>query len=140
MILSGRDGSVKYDAAGTTPVEIASLSQFKLSWKTPKTKVTCFGDQNEVYVPGLPDVTGSLTGFWNSSDVTLFTAAAAGKPGLLDLTPNTTEPTFKFSGSAYLDADLDTSVVGAPAVTGTFVAAGAWTQEPASGGTARRRV
>lgn len=130
-ILSGRYGVVKYDPLGITPVEMASLNEWKISFKTPKNKVTCFGDLNEVYVPGLPDVQGSLNGFWNSDDVTLFEAARATVPGLLELTPNNNEPTFKFSGLAYLDADLDVKVDGSPTVTGTWMAAGPWTEAPA---------
>lgn len=130
MILAGRNGVVMYDAAGITPVELLSINEFKISFKTPKTKVTCFGDQNEVYVPGLPDVQGTLNGYWNSADVTLFEAAIATVPGLLKLIPNDTEPTFFFTGKAYLDADLDVKVDGAPTVTGTWMAAGPWTQEP----------
>src|SRR5436190_7213720 len=122
MILAGRNGVVKYDAAGITPVPIISLNEFKIAWKTPKNKVTCFGDQNEVYVPGLPDVQGTLNGYWNSDDTTLFDAATAPVPGLLELTPNDTEPTFLFKGLAYLDADLDVKVDGAPTVTGTWMA------------------
>jgi hypothetical protein len=136
-ILSGRNGLVKYDPAGITPVEIISINNFKISWKTPKQKVTCFGDTNEVYVPGLPDVQGSLNGYWNSEDVTLFEAALADVPGLLELTPNDTEPTFKFSGLAYLDADLDVKVDGSPTVTGTWMAAGPWVMAPSSLSTAR---
>src|SRR5579862_1632490 len=100
-ILTGRLGLIKYDPAGTTPVELASVNKFKLSLKTAKNKVTCFGDSNEVYVPGLPDISGTLAGFWNSSNVVMFAATRAAVPGLLELTPNSTEPTFKFSGLAY---------------------------------------
>jgi hypothetical protein len=126
-ILTGRNGLVKYDPAATTPVEIISINAFTISWKTDKQDVSCFGDPNRVYVPGLPNVQGTVGGFWNSADVTLFEAALADTPGMLELTPNDTEPTFKFSGLAYLDADLDCKVDGAPTVTGTWMAAGPWT-------------
>jgi hypothetical protein len=129
-ILSGRNGQVKYDPAATTPVEIISIKEFKISWKTAKQDVSCFGDPNKVYVPGLPDVQGTLGGFWNSADVTLFEAALAATPGMLELIPNSTEPTFKFSGLAYLDADLDVKVDSAPTVTGSWMAAGPWTMAP----------
>ena len=131
MIKSGRNGQVLYDPAGTTPVLIVSLNKWKLSQKMGKTKVTCFGDTNEVYVPGLPDVSGSLAGFWNSVERTIFEAATAEVPGLLELVPNSTEPTFKWSGLAYLSADIDCSVDGAPIVSGEFMAGGPWTMEPA---------
>jgi len=108
---------------------IASLNTWKLSMKTNKTDVTCFGDTNKVYVPGLPDISGSFGGFWNSSALELFTAAQDGSsPGLLELTPNDSadEQDFNFSGLGYLDADIDVSL-DVPKVSGTFVAAGPWT-------------
>jgi hypothetical protein len=129
-ILTGRYGEVKYDptgAGGVTAVAIASLNAWKLSLKTDKEDVTCFGAVNKVYVPGLKDVSGTVGGFWDSSDVTLFEAADAATPGLLELVPNTTETTFMWSGKAYMDADIDCSGLKVPKVTGTFMAAGPWT-------------
>jgi hypothetical protein len=125
-ILSGRYGSVKYDPAGTTPVEIVSLNTWKASFKTDYEDVTCFNDPNKVYVPGMMDVSGTVGGFWNSDELTLFDAAVATVPGLLELVPNRNEATFKWSGLAYLDADIDCSLA-APKVTGNFRAAGPWT-------------
>jgi hypothetical protein len=133
MILSGRYGEVLWDPAGVapgTPVAIASIKNFKLSLKTDKIDVTCFGDVNKVYIPGLKDISGSTDGFWNSEDVTLVEAADSPTPGLLKLVPNSTEPTFFWIGPAYMDADIDTTVDGAPALAGTFAAAGPWTREP----------
>jgi hypothetical protein len=131
MILAGRWGQVLYDETGTgTPVEIASINKFKLSQKTDKLNVTCFGDPNKVYVPSLPDLSGTVSGFWNSADRTLFLAAFATAPGKLKLIPNENEPTFFWSGLAYLDAEIDTGVETAPALSGEFMAAGPWTMEP----------
>jgi hypothetical protein len=129
-IKSGRYGTIKYDPLGITPVALVSLDKWKLSLKTDKINVTCFGDLNKVYVPGMKDISGTISGFWNSTNVVLFDAADADTPGLLELAPNSTEPTFKWSGLAYMDADIDCSVVGAPAVSGTFMAAGTWTMAP----------
>jgi hypothetical protein len=126
VIKAGRNGQVKYDPAGTTPVVIVSLNKWKLDLKTEKINVTCFGDANKVYVPGMKDLNGTISGFWNSDEVTLFLAADADVPGLLELLPNATEPEFKWSGLAYMDASIDTAVEGAPAVQGTFMAAGPW--------------
>lgn len=132
-ILTGRYGNVLYDpTGGTTTVAIASLNAWKLSLKTEKEDVTTFGATNKVYVPGLKDVSGTFGGFWDSSDITLFEAADAPTPGLLQLVPNTTEPTFLWEGLAYLDADIDCSGLKVPKVTGTFMAAGPWTGPAAS--------
>jgi len=133
MIKPGRYGQVMWDPAGTnpgTPVAIISINNWKLSLKTDRIDVSCFGDVNRVYVPGLKDVSGSVAGFWNSEELALVEAADQETPGLLKLVPNTTEPTFFWSGLAYMDADIDTSVDGAPALSGTFSAAGPWAREP----------
>ena len=42
---------------------------------------------------------------------------------MLELIPNSTEPTFLWSGLAYLDASIDASLQ-APKVSGTWTAAG----------------
>ncbi len=132
-ILAGRNGQVSWNPTGTvaspaTLTPIASIDSWKASFKTDKIPVTCFGDTNKVYVAGLPDISGSFGGFWNSTESALFAAAESSTPGLLKLAPNTTESTYYWSGLAYMDADIDVAVNGAPKVTGTFVAAGPWTR------------
>jgi len=129
-IKSGRYGTISYDPAGVTPVALIALNKWKLSQKTDKVNVTCFGDTNKVYVPGMKDLSGSVSGFWNSTNVVLFDAVDAATPGMLKLVPNSTEATFFWSGLAYIDADIDCSVEGAPAVSGSFMAAGAWNMMP----------
>jgi len=129
-ILSGRNGQVLYDPAGVTPVALVSLKSWKASFKTDYIDVTCFGDANKVRVPGLPDISGSGDGFWNSSNTVLFAAASATSPGKLKLIPSTVEPTFFWSGLAYLSADIDVQVGGAPAVSFSWVAAGPFVEAP----------
>jgi hypothetical protein len=130
MIKTGRYGQVSWDPAATTPVPLIALNGWKLSLKTDYEDVTCFQDTNKVYVPGMRDVSGSLGGFWDSTNTLIFEATGASSPGLLELVPNTTEPTFLFKGPAYLDADIDCTVKGAPKVASNFRAAGAWSEEP----------
>ena len=133
MIKSGRNGAVKWDptgAGGVTAVELMSIKSFQLSLATEKINVSCFGDQNRVYIPGLRDISGSLGGFWNSEDMSLIEATELTAPGFLELIPDTTDGTpapFGFSGKAYLDAEINTDVEGAPEMTGTFMAADTWT-------------
>lgn len=134
-IKTGRYGQVLFNAdpgGAGTPVLIASLNKWALSLKTDHIEVTCFGDANKVYVPGLKDVSGTIEGFWNSEETTLFDAADSPDPGELKLVPNSTEATYFWSGLAYMDADIDVGVSEAPTVTGTFMAAGPWTREPAA--------
>lgn len=94
--------------------------------------MSCFGDSNRVYVPGLKDASGSIGGFWNSSELTLFTAASATTPGYLMLTPNEEDGGGSpldapfWGGLAYMDASINCSLT-APKVTGTWKAAGPFT-------------
>lgn len=128
-IKTGRYGFVKWDATPASPenpTEIASLNSWKLSMKTDYAEVTCFGDTNKVWVPGLPDISGSVGGFWNSDNVVLFDAVKSATPGFLVLGPNSNEASFLFEGLAYIDADIDCSLA-APKVSGSFKAAGPWT-------------
>jgi hypothetical protein len=135
-ILSGRNGTVKYNAIGASSpgalVTLVSINGWKLSLKTDYEEVTCFGDTNKVYIPGLRDISGTISGYWNSADQTIIHASAATTPGLLFLQPNTTDAIGSplvapsFSGTAYLDADIDCTVNGAPKLTSSFRAAGAW--------------
>jgi hypothetical protein len=131
-ILTGRNGSVKYDPLGVTPVALIALNTWKLSLKTDFEDVSCFGDTNKVYIPGMRDISGSIGGFWDSTNVALFTATAVDTPGRLELAPNKTEATAIFGGKAFIDADIDCSL-GAPKVSSSFRAAGPWTLPPATG-------
>jgi hypothetical protein len=129
MIKTGRYGTVKFDPAAGSPLslqDLISINAWKLSLKTDYEDVTCFGDTNKVYVPGLRDISGSIGGFWNSDSVILFDATEATTPGWLDLSPNSTEAAFHWSGLAYLDADIDCSAKGAPKISGGIHAAGPW--------------
>lgn len=127
-IQTGRYGTVKLDSVPASPyaaVAVAALNGWKLSLKTDYDDVTCFGDTNKVYVPGLRDISGSVTGFWNSSELKIIQASNAVTPGYLELAPNSTESSFLFGGLAYIDADIDCTLK-APKISGTFKAAGPW--------------
>ncbi len=126
-IKTGRYGKVSWDpAGGSALVQIISINAWKGDFKTDYEDVSCFGDTNKVYIPGLMDISGSFDGFWNAAELSLFKASMSPTPGTLQLMPNTTEAAFFWQGAAYMDASIDCSM-NAPKVTGTFKAAGAWT-------------
>jgi len=122
-IISGRNGQVLWDPLGVTPVEVLSLNAWVADFKTEYEDVTCFGDVNRVYIPGMKDAGGTLGGFFNSAELALFEAAEQDTPGMLKLVPSSTEATFFWSGPAYMDASIDASL-SAPKVSGTWKAAG----------------
>lgn len=132
-IKTGRYGQIRFDPTGVGSPSgsiVSSLNKWKLDNKKDKQKVTCFGDENHVYVMGLVDLTGNVNGFWNSTNVVLWAAAESDTPGYLELAPNSQEPTFYWKGPAYFDASIDCSVEGAPTVSYDFVASGSWDRLP----------
>ena len=126
-IKTGRYGKVSWDPlGGSALVQIISINTWKGSFKNDYEDVSCFGDTNKVYIPGLMNIEGTFSGFWNSAELALFKAAMQPTPGTLQLMPNTTEPSFYWQGPAYMGADIDCSL-DAPKVTADFKAGGAWT-------------
>lgn len=128
-IKSGRYGKVSYDptgAGGATLVVIVSLNAWTLDASTEMEDVSCYGDANRVYLPGLRDTQGTLGGFFNADELTLWEATVAPSPGFLELMPNDTDTAAKWSGKAYMDASIDCTM-SAPKVSGKYYAAGPWT-------------
>lgn len=128
----GSKGQVKMDpTGGATTVVVADLNAWTLNQARDTVDVTAFQDTNKQYVVGLPDVKGTVGGWWNSAtSPVLFDAAAADIPVMLELVPSTIDPTFLFKGLAYLDAAINVSATGAVSISGNFVGAGPWSQLP----------
>ena len=71
----------------------------------------------------MKDASGSISGFFNSEELALFEAAESDTPGTLKLVPSTTEPLVFWTGPAYMDASINSSLA-APKLSGTWKAAG----------------
>ena len=127
MIKSGRTGQVKMGADVATSAIVASLNNWTLSLATERIDVTCFNDTNKKYVPGMRDISGTIGGFWDSAELKIIGATDDDVPVYLELIPNTSEATMKFSGKAYIDAEIEVPVAGAPTVKSNFGAADSWT-------------
>jgi len=116
---------------GSTAVAVADLNAWTANFARDTADVTAFGDTNKQYVVGLPDVKGTVGGWWNAaSSPTLFGVALSDIPVLLKLIPSTLESTYLFTGLAYLDSAINVAANGAVSISGNFVGAGPWTQEP----------
>jgi len=107
-----------------------SLSQWSLDKATDKIDVTSFQDTNKVYVQGLPDIKGALSGFFDDTNDALFDAAESTDGVKMYLYPSTLVPTNYHAGLAWLDASISVDVKGACTVSASFVAAGAWIRKP----------
>ena len=113
-----------------TAIAAISLSQWSLDKATDKIDVTAFGDLNKQYVQGLPDIKGSLSGFFDSADDALFDGSESTDGIKMYLYPSSLATTIYHYGPAWLDASISVDVKGAATVSAIFVAAGAWGRRP----------
>lgn len=128
MRYHGKKGQVKLGADTATATAVASLNKWSLNAATDKADVTAFGDTNKQYVQGLPDLKGSLGGWFDDAEEAMWEAAEGGIPVFLELLP-ASDKTVKWSGLAYLDCSIDVPATGPVAISGDFVAAGPWTRD-----------
>ena len=128
---AGGKGVIYISTTGSgTAITAISLSQWSLDKATDKIDVTAFGDLNKTYVQGLPDIKGSLSGFFDSADDALFDGSESTDGIKMYLYPSSLAPTIYHYGSAWLDASISVDVKGAVTVTASFVAAGSWGRKP----------
>jgi hypothetical protein len=131
MRIHGYKGQVMADpTGGALAVAVASVNEWTLDQSKDTVDVTAFQDENKVYVLGLKDVQGTIGAWYDNSDLVLFEMAEGDIPALLKLIPDTRQPTFFWSGLAYLDASINVSASGAVSIASKFVAAGPWAREP----------
>ena len=118
------------------------MASFTLNMARNKADVTSFGDANLTYVQGLPDIKGTLGGWFDSDELTIFDIAMGDVACFLELIPSTivTPTPIMWSGKAWLDASIDVKATGAVSVAGNFVAADSWTRTPAPTGFAGRNA
>ena len=67
---------VASSAAAAEP--IAYISKMALDFSTDDLEVTAMGDVNKVYVAGMPDCSGSFSGFYDDATAQTYTAARDG--------------------------------------------------------------
>lgn len=127
--IHGSHGSVEMDAAGGVAyLVVASLNKWDLDISKDHVKVTCFGDANQVYVDGLPDIKGTYGGFYDPADgLVIFDVILGTVKPALKLLPSSLTPLVFFGGRATLDGKISVDAAGAVSIGGSFVAAGDWT-------------
>lgn len=127
----GRGGRVYLGVNGASPSPAASLQTWSLDTTVDTVDVTAFGDSNKQYVPGFKDVKGTIAGFWDSADDTMFNsvdATAGGNSIGMYLYPATNASVKYWYGAAYISATINTSHSDAVKINGTFSAAGNWSR------------
>lgn len=121
-------GGVVYmsTSASGAASNVLSLNHWTINRQTDKVEVTSFGDTNKVYVQGLPDLQGTLGGFWNDGESKPFTGASSTDGCKFYLYPTANAPSKYWYGLAWLDISMDTGSTGAVTLSGSFAAASSW--------------
>ena len=129
--IHGSKGSVEMDpTGGALTVAVASLNSWTLEMNRDRVDVTAFGDTFKQWVQGLPNIAGSITGWYENTELDIFDVAQGDTAVTLKLIPSTLAPTHFWTGPAYLDASVNVTATGAVSISSTYVGAGDWTREP----------
>ena len=126
--IHGRAGRLYAGIASAGTAEpITFLSSFGIDFSSDDVDVTAFGDSNKVSVSGLPDVSGSFSGFYDTASAQLYTAAVDGVARKAYLYVGSSDGIYWF-GTATFDMSVETGVADAAKISGTFKAASAFTK------------
>lgn len=122
----GRRGRLYVGLASDTATAepVAFLSQFSFNSSTDTVDVTANGDTNKVKLAGLPDATGSFSGFYDDATQQTYTASTDGLARrfyLYPTTPSTAGP--YWFGTALFDFRVESDVNDAVKVSGDWQAA-----------------
>lgn len=121
--VAGRSGRLYVSlTSGGTAEPINYLSSWSINFATDNIEVTAMGDTHKVYVSGLPDVSGSFSGFYDDATVQTYTAATDGVARKFYLYPGSSTSQYWF-GTAIFDFNVSADVSGAGQVSGDFAAA-----------------
>lgn len=124
--IHGRRGrlyvGIASDTAAAEPV--AFMSKWSANFATDNVEVTANGDGNKVYVAGLPDASGSFSGFYDDATAQTYTAATDGLARRFYLYPTTPSNVGPYwFGTGLFDFNVEGGVDQAVTVSGDFQAA-----------------
>lgn len=124
--IHGRSGKLYVGIASDTAAAeaIAFVSKISLNFETDDVEVTAFGDTNKVYVSGLPDCSGSFSGFYDDATAQTYTAATDGLARKFYWYPKTASTAGPYwFGTAIFDFSVEAGVSDSVTISGTFKAA-----------------
>ena len=134
MRLHGRNGLVYLSVHnGDQASPLAYLNSWSVSFTHELIETTTVTDDQRVHVAGLPDVSGSFTGFWDDATSQTYIAAVDGLPRNMYLYPNARNMGQFFSGSVLPDMAVTGSATGDVAVTVNWVPSTAVTRTDDAG-------
>ena len=123
--LHGRRGRVYLGIASDTATAepLPFIATWSLNFATDKQDVTAMGDDNKVYVAGLPDASGDFAGFYDDATAQTYTAATDGLARKFYLYPNSSVSTKYFFGTILPDFSANAGVSAAAAISASWNAA-----------------
>lgn len=129
--IHGRRGRVYIGIASDTAAAepLPFTAQWAIEFATDNTDVTAMGDTNKVYVAGLPDATGSFSGYYDDATAQTYTAATDGLARRFYLYPSTPSNTGPYwFGTVLADFKAESSVDDSVKQSGDWQAASAITK------------
>lgn len=111
-----------------TAISVVAMNRWSLSMPTDKAEVSAFGDSNKQYVQGLADVSGTVAGWWDDTSDQLYDASRSTDGVKMYLYPSSDAPSKFWSGLAWVDFAIEVANTGGVSISGSFVAAGNWSQ------------
>ena len=122
----GKSGRVMMSTSAAGAAVTTTLAGWTLNRTTDRVETTSFGDLNKTYVQGLPDLQGTVTGYFDNADDRLFDASESADGVRMYLYFSTDALTIYWYGPAWVDASIEVPVAGAVTINGTFAANGSW--------------
>lgn len=123
----GKSGLVYISTSGSgNAASVSKLTDWSVDMATDTVEVTSFGDANKTYVQGLPNLTGSISGLWDSAVDTLFTAQASSDGCKMYIYPSSDAISKYLYGPAWLSVSISGSATDAVKLSGSFSANGSW--------------
>jgi len=124
--IHGRRGVIYMDPTGSAAASpLAYPKKWSISFATDKADVTAMGDNNKIYVAGIPDASGDMEFWYDDASVQTYTAASDGLARKFYLYPNSSTPTQYWFGTVLPDFQVESAVDGAVEGSASWNAASA---------------
>lgn len=110
-------------SGGDSASMLCNANKFTIDQSVEQIDATGFCDTSKVYVPGVPDAKGNVSGVYDDTLDNLLSAAADGAPRKFYMYPNWADPTRYFFGTGTFSNSMEASVSGATSWSADWAAA-----------------
>lgn len=127
----GRNGVLllQLSSASTALTTLSYVRDWSINFAVDQSDATAMGDSNKVYVAGLPDATGSVSGFHDDGGADTLASAQDGVARTFELYPaGTGTGSLYYTGTALWDFSLSGGVGGVVEFTANWSANSAVTR------------